>query len=79
MPWPGSSVFELKLEEVKADWAKVTGQIGQMVAATDSQAPQGFRLSTVTVAVAFTAKGKLAFIAEAGVQSTVTLTFTRPS
>ncbi len=67
------------IREVKEDWAKVTSQIGQMLEATDSQKPKGFTMDTLEISLGFSAKGKLAFIAEAGVQASVKLVFKRTS
>jgi hypothetical protein len=45
---------------------------------TDQVAPEAsMRLSELEVELGFTATGKLAFIAEAGVTGSITLTFTR--
>jgi len=66
------------LGEVKKDWQVVIGQVADMIGASDGQvAERGFRLSEVEVGLGFDARGKLAFIAEAGVEATVTVRFER--
>jgi|SRR4051812_33614135 hypothetical protein len=66
------------LGDVKKDWQVVIGQVAEMIGSSDGQVAQrGFRLSEVEVALGFDARGKLAFIAEAGVEATVTVRFER--
>lgn len=66
-------VIGRKLEEFKSEWALKTQQIDEIIQASKSSA--NFPLDTVTVSLGFTAKGKLAFLAEAGLQGTITLTY----
>jgi hypothetical protein len=70
-------LFGRKIEEVKADWKKVTAQIQEMIQSTESAQPAGFGLESVTISLGFNAKGQLVFIAEAGVEATVSVTFKR--
>jgi len=70
-------LFERKLEDVKADWSKVTSQIAQMIQATENTQPTGFALDSVEVSLGFNAKGQLVFVAEAGIEATVSVTFKR--
>jgi hypothetical protein len=70
-------LFGRKLEDVQADWARVSSQISNMVDATAAERPKGFELETVEVSLGFTASGKLAFIAEAGVEASVAVTLKR--
>jgi hypothetical protein len=71
-------VFGRKLEDVKDDWARLSQQVGEMAGSTAPITAAGFQLDSIEVALGFTASGKLAFIAEAGVEATVTLTLSRP-
>lgn len=66
-------VFRRSLEDVAADWKKVTAQIQRMVEATASAATERFAVDSIEVALGFSAKGELMFIAEAGVEATVTI------
>src|SRR5262249_48067448 len=70
-------LFGKNLEEVKADWRKVSAQIREMIQATEDVKPTGYGLDSVTISLGFNAKGHLVFIAEAGVQATVSVTFKR--
>jgi hypothetical protein len=67
-----------KLGEVKEDWVVVMQQVSEIISGTDAHThAEGFRLSEVSVSLGFNAKGKLAFIAEAGVEASVSVTFKR--
>jgi hypothetical protein len=66
------------LGDVKKDGQVVIGQVADVMRSSDGEvAERGFRLSEVEVALGFDARGKLAFIAEAGVEATVTVRFQR--
>jgi hypothetical protein len=70
-------LFGRKLEDVKADWRKVSLQVKEMMESVVAQVPKGFTFETVEVSLGFSAEGKLVFVAEAGVEASVTLTFKR--
>ena len=74
-----SRLFGRRKEDVAADWAKVTGQIREFISATEEKAPTGFSLDTLSVSLGFSAQGRIIFIAEAGVEASVTVTFKRSS
>jgi|SRR5713101_80234 len=75
---PGD-IIKRPLDEVKAEWEAVFSKIQELSASADKVSkPGGLRLDSISVALGFTAKGKLAFIAEAGIQATVTVTLKRP-
>jgi hypothetical protein len=65
------------LEDVKEDWKKVSEQVSEMIEHTKAQQPKGFALETVSVSLGFSAKGRLVFIAEAGVEASVEMVFKR--
>ena len=66
------------LEHVKEDWKVVVGQVAEMVSGTDDRVTAaGYELSEVNISLGFNAKGKLAFIAEAGVEASVSIVFKR--
>lgn len=73
------AIFAVAVDEVKADWQKVSQQIQQMIDATTSVGSKNFAIDSVEVSLGFTAEGKLVFIAEAGVEATVSVTFKRRS
>lgn len=66
------------LSALKEEWVVTVNQVLALVAATDAEASSGsFTLEELSVRLGFTAKGKLAFIAEAGVEASVEITFKR--
>ena len=68
------------LADVKKDWDVVMTQVAQLVSGTDSDLREtGYRLDEISVALGFNAKGKLAFIAEAGVEASISVKFTKPT
>lgn len=70
-------LFGVKLEDVKKDWQRVSHQIGEMVASFRPKEPSGMGLKELEVSLAFTAEGRLAFVAEAGIEASVKLVFSR--
>jgi hypothetical protein len=66
------------LADVKEDWRLVVDQVAEIFGTgTDQVASRGYRLSEVEVSLGFDARGRLAFIAEAGVRATVSVKFER--
>jgi hypothetical protein len=73
------AVVTRTMKEVTDDWRVVSAQVLQMVSSVESETiPKGFTLGEITVSLGFTASGKLAFIAEAGIEASVELTFRKP-
>jgi hypothetical protein len=88
-PVPGSSedhaladwfegLIPRKKEEVKQDWHRVMGQIQELLQDV-SLVPANFQLDEVVFELGFSAQGKIVFVAEAGVDATVSVTFKRNS
>ena len=74
----GDDLLARSLEHVKDDWRIVSGQVLEMVSATNETTTKaGYKLDEVSIGLGFNAKGKLAFIAEAGIQASVTVKFKR--
>jgi hypothetical protein len=72
------NVFTRPVEEVRKDWGVVLGQVSTLATEADTAvAGKALRLDSLTVELAFNAKGQLLFIAEAGVQASVSVTFKR--
>lgn len=71
----GARRFGRKLEDLQADWTRVSQQIAEWIEVARAGPLRHFDLDQVTVELGFNAKGELVFIAESGVQPTVTLTF----
>lgn len=72
-----AGLLKRKLKEVKVDWERVSLQMREMIQATQGTQPTGYSLDSVTISLGFNAKGQLVFIAEAGVEATVSVTFKR--
>ncbi len=72
-----AKLFGRSLEDVKADWKKVTGQVKEMMDSIVPEVPKGFTFESIEVSLGFSAEGKLVFIAEAGIEASVSLTFNR--
>lgn len=70
-------LFGRKLEDVKADWKKVSRQVKEMMDSVVTEVPKGFTFESIEVSLGFSAEGKLVFIAEAGIEASVSLTFKR--
>ena len=69
-------VFTRPKKEVRADLERVMGQVAFLLDGASS-APKDYDLEEVTIALGFSAKGQIVFIAEAGVSATITVTFRR--
>lgn len=69
-----------RFEEVQQDWEMMVTRVMELARSTDTAAPEArMRLTELQVELGFTAAGRLAFIAEAGVAGSITLTFSRDS
>ena len=63
-----------RLDDAKADFRRVFGQIEQIV--KDLPSPvRGYGVEELEIGLAFTAEGQLAFIAKAGIEATVKVKF----
>jgi hypothetical protein len=73
--WP-DDVFGLQKKDVKADWQRVVSQI-RFVLEGVSATTENYELSEITFELGFSAKGKIVFVAEGGVTTTISAKFTR--
>jgi Trypsin-co-occurring domain 1 len=73
---PGT-LFGRSVSDVKRDFEKVSDQVRQILENAFTKVPEGLRFESVEIFLGFSAQGKLAFIAEAGVEASVAVTFTR--
>jgi hypothetical protein len=71
------TLFGRSVNDVKKDFEKVSDQVKQILENAFTAVPQGLRFESVEISLGFSAQGKLAFIAEAGVEASVAVTFTR--
>ena len=71
----GSALVK-KAEEIKEDWDVVITQLNFIISETEKNTVKnGFEMDEVTISLGFTAKGKIAFIAEAGVEASIEVKF----
>ena len=70
-------LFPRKKEEVMQDWTVTINQTVELVSQNVDKAPEGYKMDEIEVSLGFSAKGQLAFIAEAGVQAAVRIVFRR--
>lgn len=67
-----------KTDEVKKDFSIILQQLNYIITEADQGSEgSGFKLDEVTISLGFSAKGKIAFIAEAGVEASIEVKFTR--
>ena len=67
-----------KAGEVKEDYEAILNQIDFIIGDTDTKIKEsGFKLEQIKIGLGFNAKGKIAFIAEAGVEASIEVLFKR--
>ena len=67
-----------KVEEIKEDLSGMMRQLDFIIGEADQRVlNEGFALDEITVSLGFSATGKIAFIAEAGVEASIEVTFKR--
>ena len=69
-------LFRRTVPEVTAEWAKVVEQMKHLISQVEGMHGD-FELSEVQFQLGFSAQGAIVFIAEAGVNATISATFTR--
>ena len=70
-----SGVVIRSLDELKDEWGQMMERLNSLVAATAVSATDSFAVDSLEFSLGFSAKGKLVFLAEAGVEATVKLVF----
>lgn len=73
------NIFGKRVDDVKADFDRIAEQMNEILQGAFSKITGDMKMDSVEVSLGFTASGKLAFIAEAGVETSVKVTFKRPS
>lgn len=64
--------------EMKEDYDLIVNNIAYIISDTDSKvAASGFKLDEITISLGVSASGKIAFIAEAGIEASIQVTFKR--
>ena len=69
-------LFRKSTEEVKANWLQAVEQMRLLVAAAENL-PDNYELSEIEFKLGFTAAGTIVFIAQAGIEATISATFKR--
>ena len=67
--------FTRSLGSVTEEVTNVMSSIQEILGNMKTKTPLGFGIDTIDISLGFDAKGKLAFIAEGGVQATVKISF----
>ena len=70
-------LFGRKIEEVKSEWKILSSQLQEMINGFTLNKPNGFSVDEITIELGFSAEGKLAFIAEAGIEASISVSFKR--
>ncbi len=73
----GFGMFRRPLGDVEQDWRIVMLQLGELVSQSDAVTPAYYDLDEVEVNLAFSASGRLGFLAEAGIEPAVRVRFKR--
>ena len=69
---------ERGFDTLRKSWSDVLTQISELVTISDrKQQSSNLRLREINVGLTLTGEGKLAFIAKAGIEATVTVTFSQ--
>src|ERR1700686_1041710 len=71
------NLFARKVSDVKADWDRVFKQLNEMLSSAAQTVTDNFALESLELSLGFNAQGKLCFIAEAGVEATITMVLKR--
>jgi hypothetical protein len=75
---PVRKLFTRSIDDVRTDFAKVSEQVDSLVNALQKRAG-AYALDEVSVELGFSARGRLVFVAEAGVTATISVTYRRVS
>jgi hypothetical protein len=71
-----SKQLSKKAKEIKEDWDNVLEELNFIIAETEKSTTNShYSLDEVKVSLGFSAKGKIAFIAEAGIEASIEVTF----
>ena len=67
-----------RVEDVQVDFQQTSEQLAQVVGALRSSV-EGYEIDDITLSLGFSATGRLVFIAEAGIEATVSVTYKKKS
>jgi len=73
-----NEILTKKVEEVKEDLGLIVKQLNYIISEADkAEGNSDFKIDEITIGLGFSAKGKIAFIAEAGVEASIEVKFSR--
>jgi hypothetical protein len=73
-----TEVLRKKVGDIKSDYQVLLNQLTFIIGDTDAKVKEtGFTLDEIKISLGFNAKGRLAFIAEAGVEASIEVAFKR--
>ena len=73
---PYRKLFARELPEIKEEFSKVSSQVEEIINGISTTVGE-YEIDEVTLELGFSASGKLVLVAEAGIETTVGLTFRR--
>jgi hypothetical protein len=71
------TLYPRRKEEVQQDWKVAINQTVELVSQNVDSAPKGYQMDQIEVSLGFSAMGQLAFIAQAGLESSIKVVFKR--
>jgi hypothetical protein len=71
------TLYPRRKEEVQQDWQVEIDQTVDLVSQNVDRAPKGYQMDEIEVSLGFSAMGQLAFIAQAGLETSIKLVFRR--
>lgn len=71
------TLYPRRKEEVQQDWKMAINHTVELVSQNVDSAPKGYQMDQIEVSLGFSAMGQLAFIAQAGLESSIKVVFKR--
>jgi hypothetical protein len=71
------TLYPRRKEEVQRDWKVAINQTVELVSQNVDSAPKGYQMDQIEVSLGFSATGQLAFIAQAGLETSIKVVFKR--
>jgi hypothetical protein len=71
------TLYPRRKEEVQQNWKVMINHVVDLVSQNVDSAPKGYLMDEIDVSLGFSATGQLAFIAQAGLESSIKVVFKR--
>jgi hypothetical protein len=71
------TLYPRRKEEVQQNWKVMINHVVDLVSQNVDSAPKGYQMDEIDVSLGFSAMGQLAFIAQAGLESSIKVVFKR--